>query len=101
LHARSIVGVSDDPTVELDSSGGAREDHTLAEEDLTRLVVEDDDHEERERWATEVREGNLTSTKTSVEREPWEGEVAEEDAEKGLGAKSLVSVHVDHALLGD
>ena len=101
MSARSIVGVSDDPTVELDSSGGFGEDHTLAEEDLTCLVVEDDDHKERERWATEVREGNLTSTKTSVEREPWEGEVAEEDAEKGLGAKSLVSVHVDHALLGD
>ena len=39
----------------------AQRGHTLAEEDLTHLVVEDDDHEERERWATEVRKGNLMS----------------------------------------
>ena len=97
----SIVGVSDDPTVELDSASGAGEFHSLTEEDLTSLVVEDDDHEEGEGWASEVREGDLTSTKTTVEREPWEGEVTEEDAKEGLEAESLVSVHVDHTLLGD
>ena len=73
----------------------------MTEEDLTSLVVEEDLYEEGEGWESEVREGDLTSTKTTVEREPWEGEVAEENAKEGLEAKSLVCVHVIHTLLAD
>ena len=68
----SIVGVSDNPTVELYPAGRAGENHTLTEERLTGLIVEDNDHEEREGWASEMGEGNLTSSKTTVEWEPWE-----------------------------
>jgi len=46
-------------------------------------------------------ESDLTSSKTTVKREPWEGEVTEEEAKKGLGEEGLVGVHVDHTLLGD
>ena len=45
--------------------------------------------------------GDLTSSKATVEREPWEGEVTEEKAKKGLGEEGLVCVHVDHTLLRD
>ena len=54
--ACSIVGVPDDPAVELDPSRGLRGHHAEAQEDLACLVVEDDHHEEGERGHREVRE---------------------------------------------
>ncbi len=42
----SIVGVSENPTVELDAAGSLGVDHAPSEEHLSGLVVEDDDHEE-------------------------------------------------------
>jgi len=93
----SIVGVSDDPTVELDSSSGLGEFHSGAEEDLPGLVVEDDDHEEGEGWDGEVREGNHAGSENGVQ----ERNVAEDSDEGGLEEQREVGVVVDHALLGD
>ena len=42
----SIVGVSDDPAIVLYLFSGSRNHHAQSEEDLTGLIVEDNDHEE-------------------------------------------------------
>lgn len=94
---RSIVGVTDDPTLGLDLTGRAGEDHALTEEHLSGLIVEDDDHEEGDGRKGEMGERNHSGSETGVD--PLE--VAEEEAEKSLGEEGLVHVSVDHTLLGD
>jgi hypothetical protein len=93
----SIVGVSDNPTVELDLSSGSGVHHAASKEDLSSLVVEHDDHEERHRGDSEMGEGDHAGSEHSVE----EGNVTEDGDESGLEEQSEVGVTVDHTLLGD
>ena len=93
----SIVGVSENPTVELNAARGLGVDHAPSEEHLSGLVVEDDDHEERDGWNGEMRERDESCSEHQVD----ERHVAKDSAEDGLEAKSEVSVTVDHTLLGD
>ena len=93
----SIVGVSDNPTIELDSTSGSGVNHAASKEDLSGFVVEHDDHEEGHGGDGEVREGDHAGSEHSVE----EGNVTEDGDESGLEEQSEVGVTVDHALLRD
>jgi len=56
----SVVSVSDDPTIKLDTSCRLGEDHTSAEEDLSALVIEHNDREAGEGWNREMSKGDHT-----------------------------------------
>ena len=95
LRIGSIVGVPDYPTFLAHVSRAWVVDDSIPQEDLSQLVVEVNSDGERERWYSEVGEGDVTSTKTDVEP----GDVGKNGYEDGLEAQSKVSEVVDHELL--
>jgi hypothetical protein len=91
----SIVSVLNDPTLELEFT--LFSNHTISEPDLSELVVEENGHEERERWDGEVREWDLSGTEGNVE----EWDVKEDGNEGGLREESEVTEAVVHTLLSE
>ena len=69
--------------------------HTASEPDLSYLVIEEDGNIERETWASEMWESNLSGTKSNVQ----EWNVKEDSDKNGLENKSEVTHGVDHTLL--
>ena len=72
-------------------------DHAGSKPDLSQLIVEEDSHEERERWNGEVHEWNLSGSESNVE----EWHVQENGDEGGLGEEAEVTELVDHTLLSE
>jgi hypothetical protein len=93
---RSVVSVADDPAVVLDTASGLGLLHTLAEVDLSQLVVRHDNDEVGEGWDSEVRERDLAGSEHDVD----EWHVGEDGNEGSLEEETEVGVLVDHALLG-
>lgn len=91
----SVVGVSDDPTIKLDTSRRLGEDHTSAQEYLSALVIEHNNGEAGEGWNGEMSERDHTRSKQ---------EVADWDVTKDCNKSSLeeereVHIVVLHSLL--
>jgi hypothetical protein len=91
----SVVGVLDDPALELQPA--RLSDHAGAQPELSELVVEEDGNVEREGWHAEVGEADLSGTEGDVE----EWNVEKEGDEGGLEEESEVTHGVHHKLLGE
>ena len=91
----SVVGVLDDPALELQST--LISDHTGSEPELSQLVVEEDGDVEGEGWHGEVSEWNLSGSEGDVQ----EWNVQEDGDEGSLEEDSEVTHGVDHELLGE
>lgn len=97
VEHRSIVGVSDDPTV-IGGAATARFGHSSAQVDLTEFIVGHDDGEEGETGDSEMGESDLSCSEGFVESS---GKVGQKSNEDGLEDETKVGVVVDHSLLRD
>lgn len=84
----------DDPSLKLELS--VYSNHTTSKEELSELIVEEDDNVEGEGWDEEMSWGDSSGHESDVQ----EWGVAENGDQDGFEAESEVTETIDHTLLG-